>query len=312
MPHDERRWKASKIKVGTFASVIRTFLTSPKFQNYAPATRDAWARELRLAERVDTLGAISTDVIRPSLIQAFLDGLSDRPAKQTNAKTALKALERWALVRDLLPFPITTGTEVIGSDGGHIPWSDEQVELAETHARPEMARAVTLGANTGQRGSDLVKMRWSDIEVYGGRPGINVKQQKTGKVLWIPFTLPLQAALANWERRPGFILVKANGEGFTRKRLSGDWLRERDTNPALEPLRASQERHGLVIHGLRATAVVRLRRDGATIPQICDMVGMSKETVEIYCRHSEQRENALAAVLHLDRTAREQRKMKDR
>jgi len=94
--------------------------------------------------------------------------------------------------------------------------------------------------------------------------------------------------------------------------LSNDWLRERDTNPALEPLRASQERHGLVMHGLRATAVVRLRRDGATIPQICDMVGMSKETVEIYCRHSEQRENALAAVLHLDRTAREQRKMKDR
>ncbi len=251
-------------------------------------------------------------MIRPSLIQAFLDGLSDRPAKQANARTAIKALERWALVRDILPFPITTGTEIIGSDGGHIPWSDEQVELAETHARPEMARAVTLAANTGQRGSDLVKMRWTDIEVYGGRPGINVKQQKTGKVLWIPFTLPLQAAFATWERRPGFILVKANGEGFSRKHLSNNWLRERDLNPALEPLRASQERHGLVMHGLRATAVVRLRRDGATIPQICDMVGMSKETVEIYCRHSEQRENALAAVLHLDRTAREQRKMKDR
>src|SRR6266498_835517 len=188
MPHDERR-RASKIKIGTFASVIRSFMTSPKFLNYAPATRDAWARELKLAERIDTLGAISTDVIRPSLIQAFLDGLSDRPAKQANARTAIKALERWALVRDILPFPITTGTEIIGSDGGHIPWSDEQVELAETHARPEMARAVTLAANTGQRGSDIVKMRWTDIEVYGGRPGINVKQQKTGKVLWIPFTL---------------------------------------------------------------------------------------------------------------------------
>ncbi len=31
MPHDERR-RASKIKIGTFASVIRSFMTSPKFR----------------------------------------------------------------------------------------------------------------------------------------------------------------------------------------------------------------------------------------------------------------------------------------
>src|SRR5262249_28370491 len=86
---------------------------------------------LGLAERPDTLGAYPVDVIRPALVQAFLDGLADRPAQQKNAQTALKAVEKWALVRDLLAHPITMGTEAPGGTGAYEPWTDEQVELAE-------------------------------------------------------------------------------------------------------------------------------------------------------------------------------------
>jgi predicted transcriptional regulator len=62
----------------------------------------------------------------------------------------------------------------------------------------------------------------------------------------------------------------------------------------MEPLRH------LHLHGLRGTAVVRLRRVGASIPEITSMVGMSQAMVERYCRFSVQRENALAAVERLD------------
>jgi len=185
---------------------------------------------------------------------------------------------------------------VIGSDGGHEPWTDEQVQLAEQHALPHLARAVTLGSNTGQRGSDLVKMRWTDLETYEGRPGINVIQKKTGVKIWIPMTQELMRIFPTWERRPGFILLKANGQPWTREQLSSRWLQERDSKPALAPLKEA----GLVIHGLRATAAVRLRRAGATTAQIKDMLGMSEETVNRYCRLSVQRENALAAVVHLE------------
>jgi len=197
-----------RIKSGTFASVIRAFMSpeNPKWAGYAPATRDAWARELEIAERPEILGEIPTDTIRPHLVQAFLDGLAHLPAKQANARAALKAVEKWALRRDLLPFPITTGTEVVGSDGGHVPWTDEQMALGERHARPMMSRAITLAGYTGQRGSDLVRMCPTDIEVYSGRAGINVKQQKTGKELWIPLHTALQDTIATWERRPGPIL----------------------------------------------------------------------------------------------------------
>ena len=302
------RRRTGTIKGGTFAAVIRAYMMSPKYDALARSTRVSYGYLLRLAERPDTLGALPVDVIRPALVQAFLDGFADRPAQQKNAQTALKAVEKWAIVRDLLPYPITTGTEAPGGTGGFEPWTDEQVALAERCCRPHLSRVITLASNTGQRGSDLVKMRWSDIEEYDGRPGINVIQKKTGLVIWIPLTQELMRAIATWERRPTFILLKEDGLPFTRAQLSDQWLRERNTRPALAPLKEAR----LVLHGLRATAVVRLRRAGATTGQITGMVGMSENMVNRYCRFSVQRENALAAVHHLDVRTKPERPKTDR
>lgn len=295
MPRGRRR--GARIEVGTFASVIRAYMMSQKFEKLARSTRVNYGHLLRIAEAPETLGAIPVDMLRPSLVQAFLDGFSDRPAQQKCAQTVLKAVEKWAIVRDLMPHMITTGTEAPGGTGGHEPWSDEQVELAERCTRPHMARIITLAANTGQRGSDIVRMRWSDIEEFEGRLGINVTQQKTGLVVWVPLTKELERAIATWERRlPDFFALKADGLPFTRPQLSDQWETDRDGNPALAPLKAA----GLTLHGLRATAVVRLRRAGASTGQISNMVGMSEPMVNRYCRFSVQRENALAAVRYLD------------
>src|SRR5262249_43160631 len=152
--------------------------------------------------------------------QAFLDGLSDFPGKQSKAKTALMALQKWAIVRDHLPYPIMLGTEVAKSDGGHEPWTVDQVHTAIREARPDLARAVALGANTGQRRSDLVRMRWTDLEELEGRKGINVTQKKTGEKLLIPLTHQFAAELATWERRPGFILLNSEGRPFSDSGLS--------------------------------------------------------------------------------------------
>lgn len=295
------RSKASKISVGTFASVIRAFLASKKFADLAESTQWGYRHALKLAEHPESLGPVPVDELRPALVQAFLDGLADRPAAQRTAQTAIKSLEKWAIVRDLLPQQISLGTEAPGSDGGHVPWTDEQVAYAEATAPPHISRVITLAANTGQRGSDLVKMRWTDIEDFDGQPGINVLQVKTGLQIWVPLTAALRSVLGTWERRPGFLILKEDGHPFTRQQLSNQWLRLRDTNPAFADHRAGS----LVIHGLRGTAVVRLRRAGASIPQIGDMVGMSGPMVARYCRFSVQRENALAAVYLLDRTAGE-------
>jgi integrase len=205
-------------------------------------------------------------------------------------------------IRDLLPRHITTGIELIGGGGGHEPWLTEHIELAELHAPPAIGRAIILASNTGQRGSDLVRMRFTDIEHYEGRPGINVVTQKTGRVLWIPMTQELIRAMERWERRPGHIITGPGGGPISRDRLSKLWQRERDENPDLAPLKAL----GLTFHGLRSTAVIRLRRAGVSKPLIADMVGLSGPMVDRYCRLSEQRANALAALDQMQGTTQEQ------
>src|SRR5262245_13103900 len=300
MIHEKPLKKAALVTEDSFAALVRAFMSeaNPKwFGKYEEATRDLWGRELRFASRPDTLGAVSLQEIRPSLVQAYLDALEGRPGKQAAAKAAFNALNKWAVVRDLLPREIMTGVETGRPEGGHIPWSDAHVALAERHAVPLIAKAVTLGANTGQRGSDLIRMGPTDHELYNGIDGINVTQKKTKRQVWIPVTSPLATAMATWDRRPGPYLRQPDGAAWTRRLLTKAWTKERETNPALEPLRlvrAGDQEKPLVLHGLRATACVRLWRTGANTRQIADMVGMSEEMVANYVRFASQRENAAA------------------
>ena len=181
------------------------------------------------------------------------------------------------------------------------------VELAERHARPDLARAVTLGANTGQRRSDLIRMGPTDVEVYDGREGICVRQKKTGREVWVPIISTLATAMATWERRPGPWLRHLDGRPWVGGEITDAWRFERDGNPALEPLRrcGPDKNKPLVLHGLRGHACVRLLHAGANTRQISDMVGMSEAMVAHYTRFSVQRENATAAIIHMERTIRE-------
>src|SRR5262245_18349936 len=222
MQHDVSRPRAARIAAGTFAAVIRAYQSSPAYtEALAPSTQRLYNDVLRIAEREEALGGLSVTVNRPALVQAFLNGLSDTPGRQKIARTALSAVQRWALVRDLLPYPIMTRRYTVPMDGGHEPWSMEHVVLAERPARLDLSRVVTLAVHTGQRGSDIVRMRWSDIEEQDGRQGVNVTQQKTGRRRWLPFTTELSNALASWERRPPFFLIlKPGGSPYTREQLS--------------------------------------------------------------------------------------------
>lgn len=277
----------------TLASIIADYIGggSPKWLAYAEATREAWRRELVLMQH-SPLGRLSIYDLRPSLIQLHLDGLASKPGKQALALRAIKALEKWAVVRDKLPGPITIGCEAHGSTGGHLPWTDAQISTAEQHARAPLARAITLAAGTGQRGSDLVRMCWTDLETYKGTIGINVVQRKTGRKLWVPFSTEFQAAIASWERAPGPILLSGKGRPWGREWLSNAWIDERERNSALAEHRAL----GLVLHGLRGAYVLRMRRANVDKQLIGAAAGMSAAMVDRYCRLAEQRDDAIAAV----------------
>lgn len=276
-----------------FANLVTSFISSEQFQDLAENSKQLWSRELREAGKMDNLGIFSTREIRPSLVQQYLDGLSGRPGKQAVALTAIKALNNWARVRDFLPQSIIEGVRTNRPQGGHLPWTEAQVVKAEKVARPDVARAITLGACTGQRTSDLVRMAWTDIEKHRGREGINVTQQKTGLSLWVPIDDKLAAAMESWGRKDvGLILLNRRSEPWTPIHLRKAWDYEKETNKGL----ADHDKHGLVLHGLRGYRCVSLSRRGLTDHQVADVVGMSVKMVERYTRLSSKKENAFAAL----------------
>src|SRR5512139_44294 len=280
---------------GKFAAVIDLFLASDYFRGIGKSTQYGWRHSLLLAAR--TLGDLPVHEVRPRLIQAFLDGLATLPGKQLVARTALRRLESWGVVREHLPGPITTGVEVIGSDGAHEPWTAAEIQTAIQHARPDIARAVALAFNTGQRASDIIKMRWSDLEEMGGHWGINVIQKKTGTELWVPIEHAFKHELDTWERRFPPFMILDGGRQWARVRLTQQWQIERETNPAL----TSHKERKLVLHGLRASKVIDLRMNlKMTDGNIASFVGMSEKMVARYARKADRKMNNLASIEHIE------------
>jgi integrase len=79
---------------------------------------------------------------------------------------------------------------------GHLAWPEEVIEVFDQDCPPHL-QFIRMGLQyTGQRGGDVVKMRWQDFD---GRR-IYVVQEKTGKKLWLNCPKPLLIALQREQR----------------------------------------------------------------------------------------------------------------
>jgi len=294
--------KRPHIAPGSFAAVIRAYIASKEFAALAEGTRVHWARYLHIAQAPDIMGALDVNEIDSGHVFAFIDGMSDRPGAARMALGAIQALAKWATPRRLLPpVPITFGVKAPKLDGGHTPWTEEQIAYAIANCRPHIARVITLAADTGQRLSDIIRMQWSHLREVDGHGGIDVTQQKTGKEIWVPLLEQLRDALDMWQRPSAadqlafpvlrYIALNYNGMPWaTANAVSSLWTGERNLHPPLK---------GLVMHGLRGAACVRLCRAGINDHQIADFVGMSIPMVARYTRKSQQEKNAIAVLHHL-------------
>lgn len=258
-------------------------------------TIDQYKRSLRTANKA--WGNLPIKGLRPVHVQTVMDGLAATPGKANNFLAAMRAFSTWARVRDHIEHSLTEGVKPYAKDTGHKPWTPEQIEAARTKLKGVIRRGVMLYLYTGMRGSDAVRLGWTDID----EGGFALTTQKRKRDVWCPILPELAEEMANWEKRPGPFLLqeggRANGRRYTRKLFSEHFAEERDNIPELA---------GVTLHGLRCTAVIRLRRSGLSTGQIGDIVGMSLATIERYCRFADRKTSGKAALLTLQRTAGEQ------
>ncbi|WP_238179965.1 tyrosine-type recombinase/integrase [Methylobacterium oxalidis] len=278
----------------TVNALIDAYETSPAFTDpdkLSDGTRNFYRRSLKIAR--DAWGELPSAKLRPVHVQAIMDGLSQTKGKANNFLGAMRALSAWASARGHIDTSLTEGVKPYAAKGGHKPWTSAQIEQVHEQLTGMLRRGVLLYVYTGQRGSDVVRLGWTDVD----EGGFALRQRKTGREVWCPIVPELAAEMATWARRPGPFLLQDNGKPYTRKLFSKHFADARDQIPALA---------GATLHGLRCTAVVRLRRAGLSTGQISDITGMSLAMIERYCRFADKKASGQAALVSLARTREEQ------
>jgi enterobacteria phage integrase len=198
---------------GTIGWVIERYLVGSDYTSKAPGTQQIYRAAL------DRLKEICGRALLADLRERHVRQVRQRFTATSKADLAVMLLRMlWAFAKEVLamdlgPNPATEIRNLHHRSWSHEPWPDSVIEKfeAEANPKPNAQLALILLLYTGQRASDVVRMRWTD---YDGK-GIRVRQLKTGTPLWIPCHSKLKAALERTERGSDFILTTRYGKGYS-------------------------------------------------------------------------------------------------
>ena len=275
-----------KPPTGTFALLIDAYQRSLEWKALSPRTREERARHLRMVRQA--WGELHVSGIEPKHVLALRDSRARTPANANNLVRSLSSLLGWSVPRGWRQDNPCRGIRMLKIGEGYAPWPWQAIEHFAKHARPDLWHAAALALFSGQRLSDVLKVKWSDI-----RDGlISVQQSKTRKPLWIPIHRRLAAILEQLHRRSAYVLTNTRERPWTLDGFKASWSAELNRE-IMKPLRDNR----LVFHGLRKSAVVTLLEAGATDAEVSAITGQSREMVEHYARQVNQKKLAAAAIL---------------
>jgi integrase len=301
-PHAPEFWQAIRAAQGTpqtaasdtIDALIDKYMASPSYTGREESTQYQYLQSLKIARAA--WGSLPASALRPDHVQAMMDELAAKPGKANNFLTAMNALQKFARPRKHLLHSVTEGVRPYVSTTGHKPWTPEQLRVAMEKLTGTIRRGILLYNYTGQRGSDVVRLGFTDID----EGGFALRQRKTKREIWCPIVPELAAEMEGWERRPGPFLLQDNGRPYTAKLFWRHFDEARENIPELADV---------TLHGLRCTAVIRLRRAGLAVPQISDVIGMSLATIERYCRFADRKTSGQAVLVQLTKRTPEERQL---
>ena len=270
---------------GSLGWATEKFLASPLYSDRAESTKRNYRRILDHLR--DKWGAGLLRDLQPRHIRQIRNEIAEKSTATADIAVGLISI-LWDFAIEQL------GQDKLGADPAstvkrhhevkheHEPWPQELIERFLKAARPTLQRAIRLALYTGQRRSDLVKMKWSQFD----GEFIEVRQQKTGAMLSIPCHKELRAELETTPRIAETILVGERG-GISSITLSAAVHRQ------LQKMGVS----GYSIHGLRKNAAVALADAGCSTMEIAAITGHTTlAMVEHYSKRRDQKLHARAAM----------------
>lgn len=255
-----------------------------KSRNFIDLSSSTKTNTMKAIKYLSPWRSTPLDEIRPSEMASVMDGLT--PGNAHIFLSRARALFSYARRLGEMTSDPLSGLSA-PKTGEYRPWTDKEYRRFLALGTPTTAMAIRMAFYTGQRLSDVLKMRWSDID----GSIIRVKQQKTGVELEIAIHPTLKKALDSHPVNGDVILTDENGNPFNIRSFRCKFARERK-KLGLPP--------DLVFHGIRKLMACTMAEKGAT-PQAIMAVGgwKSLRQVSHYCKGANQRELAAKAMATL-------------
>jgi integrase len=176
------------------------------------------------------------------------------------------------------------------SDSESAPlWPLELCRKFEAYLHPELVTFYFLARYTGQRRSDLVNMKWTDID--NGRGEMFVAQAKTKAKIWVPMPQRLRDHLATLPRTSDYIVTSSKtGRPWRETSLTNEFIKVTRDELGFSTTDSKGEPRFYSPHGLRHLCGVELAHAGASDRQIASVLGHATlRMVAVYVKQAEQR-----------------------
>lgn len=225
---------------------------------------------------------------RPRVIE-MVEANKHRPRFANYVKQVLSILMEHAIDLGWRRDNPAKGVRNLPTGEGWEPWPKGAIEAFRAVASPRALLVFEMALGTGQRISDVLKMRWSDIDGEGIMV-VQGKATRAGKApqpMWVPFSPRLLVFMEGIERK-----------GLTI--IAGDDTRPLSYRAAAHTVEQAREASGTKaykIHGLRANRASELYEAGASDAEVQAITGhRSVEMARRYGRGAQQRKLAESAV----------------
>lgn len=268
----------------TIAKMVDAYIASPQYGELSQSTQREYLRYL--IELREGLGNENPADLKPHMVATIRDNLASAGTKgKANAMVAIiGALYRWGMQLGWADNNPANGVDKFEAEE-YQPWPEWALEQYPSLFPPDLARAIDLALYTGQRISDVVKMHRRDLTKHGDKWLLYVKQQKTGKELWLPLHPALEPVLAE----TGWLAPKKDGGQWTTDQFHAAWGRAMFDKKKNKRPAAVISDAGLVFHGLRKNATVHLAEVGCSTHEIASITGMSLQIIEHYTKGVRQK-----------------------
>lgn len=268
-------------KLPTVESLIEEYKTSRSYVGLASETK-------RSAEHVFAQLKPIYDFPLLAVAHAKLDKMVDKMGPGTGCVfiTRVKSIMNFA---KSLGYINSSPADRLKSPklGEYAPWSEAEFnKFVDECQSPEIRLAVVLGYYTGQRLSDVLKMRWDDIS-----ESIHIIQQKTGMELRLPVHPRLKAVLDQSPKIGPYVVSQENGTRYSMQVFREKFRRERVKVGLTDELK---------FHGLRKSMACRLAEASATTNEIMAVGGWrTSRQVDRYTSGADQERLAKEAMKKL-------------